>query len=177
MDIKDFKIRIVDFYKGVDKPIINNIYNDDTGQNVLELSTLNEISLFSKTPKNKNTWKIKDKRVLLKEIDSFKKRRIKEIKNQLTHLDDTTIENIKHTNNKLLTDIESINTLKKNIEDDNIYDKLKNLTLLSNYSNNKPILKGGTGLKQLEQLQLNIIKLDITSISDSDDYIEVFSNK
>ena len=176
MDIKDFKIRIIDFYKGVDKPIINNIYNDNTGQNVLELSTLNEISLFSKTPRNKNTWKIKDKRVLLKEIDSFKKRRIKEMKNQLTHLDDTTIQN---TNNKLLTDIESINTLKKNIEDDNIYDKLKNLTLLSNYSNNKPILKGGAGPKPQKQdkEQLNIIKLNIDTLSDSDDYIEIFSNK
>ena len=33
MDNNDFKVKIIDFYKDVDKPIINNLYEDDLGKN------------------------------------------------------------------------------------------------------------------------------------------------
>ena len=38
MENNDFKIRIIDFYKDVDKPIINNLYEDNLGKNILKLN-------------------------------------------------------------------------------------------------------------------------------------------
>jgi hypothetical protein len=35
MDNKDFKVRIVDLYKGIDKPIINNLYESTKDLSVI----------------------------------------------------------------------------------------------------------------------------------------------
>ena len=48
MENNDFKVKIIDFYKEIDKPIINNIYKDNFGKNVLEFSTINEVPIFKK---------------------------------------------------------------------------------------------------------------------------------
>ena len=128
MDNKDFKVRIIDFYKDVDKPIINDLYNDEKAKNVLELSTKTQFSLLKK---NKNKWIIKDQRKLLKEIDSVKKKKVNEIKSSFTKLnnEDININELKDSNNKLIADLESIDNLKKNIDDNELYTKLQNLTL------------------------------------------------
>ena len=77
MENNDFKVKIIDFYKEIDKPIINNIYKDNFGKNVLEFSTINEVPIFKK---DKDVWKIKDKRKLLKDIELIQKKRLKNLK-------------------------------------------------------------------------------------------------
>ena len=177
MENNDFKVKIIDFYKEIDKPIINNIYKDNFGKNVLEFSTINEVPIFKK---DKDVWKIKDKRKLLKDIELIQKKKIKKFKNSFDNLN-IHIKDIKDNNNKLLSDIESITKIKNKLEDDEAYIKLKNLVNLG-----KPIKqKGGKKNKEImkikiidinnkEEIKLNINNL-INSI-DSNDFIEIFSN-
>ena len=148
-NFNNFKIRIIDFYKDIDDNTIDNICNNNDGKNILELSTLNNISILKK---NNKKWNIKSKRKLLTEINYIKKNKIKE----LTSLFKTNIEmsKIKISNNKLLSELESIDILKKNIEDNDMYQKIKNLTLLT--SNKKVYQKAGSNL--------------------SEEYIEIYSN-
>lgn len=189
MEPNDFKVRIIDFYKDVDKPLINNIYNDDSTKNILELSTINNVSLLKK---NRNNWMIKDKRNILKEIETIQKSKVKEMKtNLLNNTRDINITNLKESNTKLISELESIDNFKKKIEDEEIYTRIKNLTSLSN---NKTKIKskkqkGGNindfsikiiDLPQTQKIQQHeLIKLNIGKIienSDSDDFIEIYSN-
>jgi hypothetical protein len=124
-----FDLRIIDFYKNIDIPIINNMVSDNSFKNILELSSISEISLLKK---QKKKWCLIDKRKILKDIEITKKRKINEIKNNLSKIDIIKIDDIKNNNNKLFSDLESINLLKNNINDDNIYNNIKNLSLLSN---------------------------------------------
>jgi len=80
---ENFQIRIIDFYKDVDKPLITNLYNDNEGKDLLKISLKNELSLLKK---EKNKWQIKDKRKLLKEIDVVKKRKVKEITSNFNNI-------------------------------------------------------------------------------------------
>jgi len=190
MENNKFNIRIIDFYKNVDKPVIDNMVNNESFKNILELSTFSEIPLLKK---DKNNWKLKDKRIILKDLENSKKRKIKEIKNNLSKLDEIKIIDIKETNNKLMTDLESINTLKNKIEDDEVFNNLMKISHLSNgvdltKTNKKQ--KGGSKSKNkdmdssikiidIEENNFEKIKLNIpknTLSSDSDDFIEIFSN-
>lgn len=183
----NFQVRIIDFYKDVDKPLITNLFNDNEGKDLLKISLKNELSLLRK---DKNKWQIKDKRKLLKEIDIAKKRKVKEITSNFNNITkpNQSINVLKDTNNKLISEIESIDNFKKTLEDDKLYERLKNLALMS-YSNNditkeKKIknIKGGSKLKnkvksEEEFTNIKIINLKETYKSDTDsDFIEVFSN-
>jgi hypothetical protein len=181
MENNNFNVRIIDFYKKINKPIIDKMVTDNSFKNILELSTVSEIPLLLK---KKNNWYLKDKKKILKEIESTKKKKIKEMKNNLSKISIIKIKDIKENNNKLISDLESIDLLKNNIEDDNIYNNIRNLSLLSN---NIELVKkprrnqlGGTpnlnikNNKNLEIIKINLDELNISS--DSNDYIEIFSN-
>jgi hypothetical protein len=144
----DFQVRIIDFYNDIDKPIINNLYNNQNLKNILELSVETKIPIFKK---DKHKLRIKDKRKLLKEADIIKKQKIKEITTNLNNNDDIQI------NNKLMSEIETINNFRKNIESNN---DLSGLQFLG---------------KKNEKYQIKIVDI-IPEKSDNDDYIEVFSN-
>jgi hypothetical protein len=149
----DFNIKIVDFYNDIDKPIINKLYNDQEFKNLLELSVDANIPIFKK---NKNKLKIKDKRILLKEAEQVKKRKIKEITTNLNTKEDIKI------NNKLMSDIETINNFKKNVELNNNLEKL---------SHDKKYI-GGSFIHNIKIIDIMPSKKE----NSDDDYIEVFSN-
>lgn len=98
------------------------------------------------------------------------------MKNNLSKINIIKINDIKENNNKLISDLESIDLLKNNIEDDNIYNNIRNLSLLSNNIKliKKPNQIGGTNNKKLEIIKIDFDKLNISS--DSNDFIEIFSN-
>lgn len=73
---------IEDFYKDIDKPIINQYINNNL-KNLLELSTITDLYVFTK--KN-NNWKLKNKRQLLKECDIKRKIKIKEVSTTINGL-------------------------------------------------------------------------------------------
>ena len=202
MENNKFNLRINDFYKNVNIPIINNMVSDNSFKNILELSSISKISLLEK---QKKKWCLKDKRKILRDIEITKKKKINEIKNNLSKIDIIKIDDIKNNNNKLLSDLESINLLKNNIINDDIYNNIKNISLLSNVvelikehtpdkqnktdkQNKKNNQLGGLNSsikiinfeenintkQKLETIKLNLEKTVI--ISDSDDFIEIFSN-
>ena len=190
MENNNFNVRIIDFYKKINKPIIDKMVTDNSFKNILELSTVSEIPLLKK---EKNNWYLKDKKKILKEIESTKKKKIKEIKNNLSKINIIKINDIKENNNKLITDLESIDLLKNNIEDDIIYNNIRNLSLLSNNieltkkpkrnqlggTSNLNIInninnKNKKNLKNLKIIKINLDELNISS--DSNDFIEIFSN-
>ena len=173
MENNNFNVRIIDFYKKINKPIIDKMVTDNSFKNILELSTVSEIPLLKK---KKNNWFLKDKKKILKEIENTKKKKIKEMKNNLSKINIIKINDIKENNNKLISDLESIDLLKNNIEDDNIYNNIRNLSLLSNNIKliKKPNQIGGTNNKKLEIIKIDFDKLNISS--DSNDFIEIFSN-
>jgi hypothetical protein len=175
MENNDFKVRIIDFYKDVDKPIINNLYEDNLGKNILEFSTNNEIQILKK---DKNSWKIKDQRKLLNELESIKKKKIKNLKESFNNFNDSDINEIKNKNNKYLSEIETITDLKKNLEIKDNYLKLKNLSLLGTSN-----IKGGSispsSLKIIDinnNKEINIKIDNILISSESEEFIEIFSN-
>jgi hypothetical protein len=179
MENNNFNVRIIDFYKKINKPIIDKMVTDNSFKNILELSTVSEIALLKK---EKNNWYLKDKKKILKEIESTKKKKIKEIKNNLSKINIIKINDIKENNNKLISDLESIDLLKNNIEDDIIYNNIRNLSLLSNNIELTKKLKrnqlGGTqnlnNKKNLKIIKINLDELNISS--DSNEFIEIFSN-
>jgi hypothetical protein len=128
--------------------------NEHLYENTLNLLSLNNIKLLKM---NKKNWCINDKRQLLSELESNKKKKIKELKNQFKKLNSGNIDDIKQQNNKLLSEIDVINKLETNINDNNNYNNLKNLTLLN--SKNK--------LGKKEQLGGQL----------EDQFIEVYSNQ
>ena len=189
MDEQNFKIRIIDFYKDVDKPILTNLFNDNEGKNILEQSTINDLQILKK---EKNKWQIKDKRKLLKEIDIIKKRKVKEITSNFNSIGKTnqSISVLKDTNNKLISEIESIDTFKNTMDNDDLYKKLKNLALNSypktkntiknpifNTTINEKInFKGGSNNIKIKIVDIKN-ETELKSISETDsDYIEIFSN-
>jgi len=168
----NFEVRIIDFYKDVDKPLITNLFNDNEGKDLLKISLKNELSLLKK---DKNKWQFKDKRKLLKEIDVAKKRKVKEITSNFNNIikPNQTINVLKETNNKLISEIESIDNFKKTLENDKLFERLKNLALMS-YSINDITKQGGA-----KKISIKIINLkDNNKINDESDsdFIEIFSN-
>ena len=113
MEDTEFKVRIIDFYKDVDKPIINNIYEDNFGKNVLEFTMLNQVPILKK---EKSNWKVKEKNKIIKDLDTVQKRKIKVFKDSFNGFNELDIQQIKERNNKLLSEIETITDLKKKIE-------------------------------------------------------------
>ena len=109
---------IENYYKNIDKPVIDNCVNNLNLKNLLALSTITDLYLFTK--KKKNEWKLKDKRKLLKECDIKRKKTIKEVstslnvlsKNKSTNL----VKEIKIKNDTLLNKIENIDSLIDTIE-------------------------------------------------------------
>ena len=183
---QDFKIRIIDFYKEVDQPIMTNLFNDNESKNILELSTKNDCQILKK---EKNKWIIKDKRKLLKEIDIAKKKKVKEITNNFNNISkpEQSISILKDTNNKLISEIESIDDFKEKINNDDLYKKLKNLASINCIPKNNLIkTKKGGGYKEniiqnnKEEEIINIkivdIKKSLISSETNSDFIEVFSN-
>jgi hypothetical protein len=111
------EINIEDYYKNIDKPIINNYIKNLNFKNLLELSTITDIYVFKK--KKKNEWKLKDKRQLLKECEYERKKIIKEVTSSLNILSKnklTKIEDIKIKNNHMINKIEKIDSLIETIE-------------------------------------------------------------
>jgi len=107
------------YYKNIDKPVIDNCVNNLNLKNLLALSTITNLYLFSKK-KKKNEWKLKDKRELLKECNIKRKKTIKEVstslnvlaKNKSTNL----VKEIIKKNDILLNEIENIDSLIETIE-------------------------------------------------------------
>lgn len=48
MENNNFNVRIIDFYKKINKPIIDKMVTDNSFKNILELSTVSEIPLLKK---------------------------------------------------------------------------------------------------------------------------------
>lgn len=175
MENNDFKVRIIDFYKDVDKPIINNLYEDNFGKNILEFSTNNEMQILKK---DKNLWKIKDQRKLINELESVKKKKIKILKDSFNNFNDLDIKDIKNKNIKYLSEIETITDLKKTLENKDNYLKLKNLSLLgAGTRTTKNNFKGGLKIIDINNNEKINIKIDhILQSSESEEFIEIFSN-
>jgi len=212
MDNKDFKVRIVDLYKGVDKPIINNLYEDNQTKEVMKLSEKSDLLLLKK---DKNKWVLKDKRKLLKEIDMVKNRKVREFTSSISKLgkNSPNINLMKESNEKMISDLESIDNLKKSLNNDEMYLRLQNLSSF-NYlekdnkkdkqiKNNSNIQNGGnnisvvkpkiqiidskiknnnnssidTFVKPVENIKSRKTLSDISQLSESEDYIEIFSNQ
>jgi len=185
---QDFTIEIIDFYKGVDKKIINNMINDNETKDILNISSKNDLNILKK---EKNNWVMKDKRKLLKEIDVVKKKKVKEITSNFNNITkpNQTINILKDTNNKLISEIESIDNFKKNIENEDIYNKLKNLASLSSTPitkiNKKKVknIKGGSNTlnDSISNDNTFIVKIvdlknKISNSESSSDFLEIFSN-
>ena len=106
------------YYKNISKPIIDNYVNNLNLKKLLSLSTTNDLYLFTK--KKKNEWKLKDKRILLKECDIKRKKTIKEVSTSLNILSKQKstdlAKEVKIKNNILLNKIENIDSLIDTIE-------------------------------------------------------------
>jgi hypothetical protein len=109
--------KIEDYYKNIDKPVINNYINNINFKNILELSTITDLYVFKK--EKKNQWKLKDKRQLLKECEYERKKTIKEVTTSLNVLSKgkySNIKDIKVKNSNMINKIENIDSLIDNIE-------------------------------------------------------------
>lgn len=108
---------IENYYKNIDRPIINNYINNCNLKILLELSTITDLYVFTK---KKREWILKDKRILLKECEYKRKKTIKEVftylnilsKNKTVNL----VQKIKNKNNNLLNTVENIDFLIDTIE-------------------------------------------------------------
>ncbi len=110
------------YYKNIDKPIINECINNLNLKKLLELSSITKLNVFT-SKKNKNIeWKLKEKRILLKECDIIRKQKIKEVSESINKLSKNKSKNllleVKNKNNNLLDDIHTIDTLIETIEKD-----------------------------------------------------------
>ena len=125
------------YYKNINKPIINDCINKLNLRKLLELSSITKLNVFT-SKKNKNTeWKLKEKRILLKECDLIRKQKIKEVTESLSKLSKNKSKNllveVKDKNNNLLNDIETIDTLIETIEKD--YPLIEQNDFLEKFSN------------------------------------------
>lgn len=109
---------IINYYKNIDKPIIDDCIENLNLKNLLALSTVTDLYVFTK--KKKNQWKLKDKRELLKECEIKKKKTIKEASSSLNVLVKNKLpsitKEIKLKNDQLLNKIECIDSLIETIE-------------------------------------------------------------
>jgi len=126
---------IENYYKNIDKPIIDNCINNLHLKNLLALSSITDLYLFKK--KKQNTWKLKDKRELLKECDIKRKQKLKAVTESINELSknkskDLLLE-VKKKNNLLLNEIETIDTLIETIEKD--YPDIESKAFLEKFSN------------------------------------------
>lgn len=166
MDKQDFKVRIVNFYKDVDKPMLNSLYDDSEVKDILMLSTKTEFPLLQK---DKNGWNVKNKGKLLKDIDSIKKKKVKEFTSIVNnyHKDNTNINELKNTNNKMISELESIDNLKKSLGNQELYVRLQNLALLNNNTTtqkpSKSIKQNSKDKSLDEHNKLEKIKLNLTN--------------
>lgn len=107
------------YYKNIDKPVIDNCVNNLNLKNLLALSTITDLYLFTKK-KKKSEWKLKDKRELLKECDIKRKKTIKEVSTSLNVLSKNKstklVKEIKIKNDTLLNKIENIDSFIETIE-------------------------------------------------------------
>jgi hypothetical protein len=110
---------IENYYKIIDKPLINNCINNLNLKNLLALSTITDLYVFTKK-KKKNEWILKDKRELLKECEYKRKKTIREVSSSINILSKNkshdVIKQIKLKNNNLLNKIENIDSLIETIE-------------------------------------------------------------
>jgi hypothetical protein len=125
------------YYKNINKPIINECINNLNLKKLLELSSIAKLNVFTSN-KNKNPeWKLKEKRILLKECDLIRKHKIKEVSESLTKLSKNKSKNllleVKDKNNSLLNDIETIDTIIETIEND--YPQIEKHNFLEKFSN------------------------------------------
>jgi hypothetical protein len=123
------------YYKNIDKPIINDCLNKFNLKNLLELSTITNLYVFTK--QKKKDWKLKEKRMLLKECDIKRKQKLKAVTESINELSknkskDLLLE-VKKKNNLLLNEIETIDTLIETIEKD--YPDLESKDFLEKFSN------------------------------------------
>jgi len=123
------------YYKNIDKPIINDCLNKFNLKNLLELSTITNLYVFTK--KKKKDWRLKEKRMLLKECDIKRKQKLKAVTESINELSknkskDLLLE-VKQKNNSLFNEIETIDTLIETIEKD--YPDLESKAFLEKFSN------------------------------------------
>jgi gas vesicle protein len=122
------------YYKNIEKPIINDCLNKLNLKNILELSTITDLYLFTK--KKKTDWKLKEKRILLKECDIKRKQKIKEFTDNLNELSKYKSKNIlsqvKEKSNNIFNDIETLENMIESIEKD--YPEIEN-NFLEKFSN------------------------------------------
>ena len=125
---------IENYYKNIDKPIINNYINKFNLKNLLELTTITDLCVFQN--KKKNEWKLKDKRQILKECEVKRKIKIKEATKTVNLLaknkSKEIINYIKEKNNNLFNEIENIDTLIETIEKDY---PINDINFLETFSN------------------------------------------
>jgi hypothetical protein len=129
------KNNLENYYKNIDKPIINDCLNKFNLKNLLELSTITDLYVFTK--QRKKEWKLKEKRMLLKECDVKRKQKLKAVTESIHELSknkskDLLLE-VKHKNNSLLNEIETIDTLIETIEKD--YPLIESNNFLEKFSN------------------------------------------
>lgn len=109
---------IENYYKNINKPLIDDCIENLNLKNLLALSTITDLYVFTK--KKKNEWKLKDKRELLKECEIKKKKTIKEVSSSLNVLVKNKLpsitKEIKHKNDQLLNKVEYIDSLIESIE-------------------------------------------------------------
>ena len=123
------------YYKNIDKPIINDCLNKFNLKNLLELSTITNLYVFTK--QKKKDWRLKEKRMLLKECDIKRKQKLKAVTESINELSknkskDLLLE-VKQKNNSLFKEIETIDTLIETIEKD--YPDLESKFFLEKFSN------------------------------------------
>lgn len=93
---------------------INNNYSIDLSQDNIEylikLSTYTNINIFKK---KKNKWILKDRRIIVNECNKMKKKKIKNLSNDLKNksTNEIKVDEIKDINNKTISDIDNIDSI------------------------------------------------------------------
>lgn len=132
------------YYENDNKSIINDNNNDNKSiinnlnlKKLLELSSITNLNVFTNNKKKNIEWKLKEKRILLKECDIIRKQKIKQVSESLNKLSKNKSKNllleVKNKNNNLLDDIETIDTLIETIEND--YPLIDKNNFLEKFSN------------------------------------------
>ncbi len=122
------------YYKNIDKPFMNDCVNKYNLKNILELSTLTNLYMFSKK-KNKE-WKLKEKINLLKECQNKRKNLIKNISKDFLKLiilkENNDIKKIKDNSFIFFNELEKIDLLIFSIENSYPISEEKYLEIFSN---------------------------------------------
>jgi hypothetical protein len=119
---------INNYYSTLDTTVINNLCKNEDLKNLIHLSTLNDINVFTTLKYNK--IKLKSKCILLKECDKIKKKEIKTTSNMLINLaklnNITDLNDIKNTYKYLETKLTNI---------DNFIDCINKIDTINDYKN------------------------------------------